>query len=244
MRTAPLLAQLAALLLAVLAPAPLAAQVFEGTADAIDGDTIAMTGTRVRLAHIDAPERRQGCESEGELWACGEQAGALLAELIGGQPVSCRASGRDVYGREIAVCRTRDFDLGAEMVRRGMAIALGDAPQLYRTMQSGAKNAARGIWAYDFRLPAQWRAANRELLAPAPPASASAAPEASGQAARSQSARVYRNARGCAIKGNRNRRGEWIYHLPGRPYYDRTRAEEMFCTEAEAQAAGYRRSRA
>jgi hypothetical protein len=26
------------------------------------------------------------------------------------------------------------------------------------------------------------------------------------------------------------------------PYYDQTRAEEMFCTEAEAQAAGYRRA--
>ena len=49
---------------------------------------------------------------------------------------------------------------------------------------------------------------------------------------------------GCLIKGNRNRRGEWIYHLPGKPYYSETRAEEMFCSEAEAQAAGYRRSRA
>jgi hypothetical protein len=32
--------------------------------------------------------------------------------------------------------------------------------------------------------------------------------------------------------------------LPGHPYYNATRAEEMFCTEAEAQAAGYRRSKA
>jgi hypothetical protein len=44
------------------------------------------------------------------------------------------------------------------------------------------------------------------------------------------------------IKGNRNRRGQWIYHLPGMPYYNVTRAEEMFCTEADAQAAGYRRA--
>ena len=47
---------------------------------------------------------------------------------------------------------------------------------------------------------------------------------------------------GCNIKGNRNRKGQWIYHVPGMPYYDATRAEEVFCTEAEARAAGYRRA--
>jgi hypothetical protein len=45
------------------------------------------------------------------------------------------------------------------------------------------------------------------------------------------------------IKGNRNRKGQWIYHVPGMPYYEQTRAEEMFCTEAEARAAGYRRAK-
>jgi hypothetical protein len=49
---------------------------------------------------------------------------------------------------------------------------------------------------------------------------------------------------GCNIKGNDSRKGEWIYHLPGMPYYAQTRAEAMFCSEAEARAAGYRRSRA
>ena len=44
----------------------------------------------------------------------------------------------------------------------------------------------------------------------------------------------------CAIKGNRSRRSEWIYHVPGMPYYGQTQAEEVFCTEAEARAAGYR----
>jgi hypothetical protein len=47
------------------------------------------------------------------------------------------------------------------------------------------------------------------------------------------------------IKGNRSRRGEWIYHLPSMPYYGygQTRAEDIFCSEAEAQAAGYQRAR-
>lgn len=32
------------------------------------------------------------------------------------------------------------------------------------------------------------------------------------------------------------------YHLPGFPYYEATRAEVIFCAEAQAQAAGYRRA--
>lgn len=44
------------------------------------------------------------------------------------------------------------------------------------------------------------------------------------------------------IKGNINSKGEKIYHVPGGAYYDRTDAEELFNTEAEAQAAGYRKS--
>jgi micrococcal nuclease len=45
------------------------------------------------------------------------------------------------------------------------------------------------------------------------------------------------------IKGNINSRNEKIYHLPDGRYYDQTKAEEMFCTEEEAIAAGYRKSR-
>ena len=36
-------------------------------------------------------------------------------------------------------------------------------------------------------------------------------------------------------------RGQWIYHVPGTPCH-RTRPEEIFCTEAEARAGGYRRA--
>lgn len=44
------------------------------------------------------------------------------------------------------------------------------------------------------------------------------------------------------IKGNVNREGEKIYHLPGQAGYDRVQAEETFATEEQAQAAGFRRS--
>ncbi len=49
----------------------------------------------------------------------------------------------------------------------------------------------------------------------------------------------------CAIKGNINRKGDKIYHVPGSHDYtrvviDEKAGERMFCTEAEAQSAGWR----
>jgi hypothetical protein len=54
---------------------------------------------------------------------------------------------------------------------------------------------------------------------------------------------------GCDIKGNISyRTGERIYHLPSDYFYDRTsidltKGEHWFCSEADAQTAGWRRSR-
>lgn len=52
----------------------------------------------------------------------------------------------------------------------------------------------------------------------------------------------------CAIKGNINREGERIYHIPGSRWYDRTRIsldrdERWFCSEEEARKAGWRAPR-
>lgn len=51
----------------------------------------------------------------------------------------------------------------------------------------------------------------------------------------------------CLIKGNIEDSGERIYHLPGGYYYqftviDPAKGERWFCTEADAVAAGWRRS--
>ena len=52
----------------------------------------------------------------------------------------------------------------------------------------------------------------------------------------------------CQIKGNIGAKGERIYHPPGCHYYsstkiDTSRGERWFCTEAEAIAAGWRRTK-
>jgi hypothetical protein len=51
----------------------------------------------------------------------------------------------------------------------------------------------------------------------------------------------------CPIKGNVNGKGERIYHMPGDRDYDRivmdlSKGKRWFCSEAEAEAAGWRRS--
>ncbi len=51
----------------------------------------------------------------------------------------------------------------------------------------------------------------------------------------------------CRIKGNISRKGERIYHMPGGEWYDRTKidpakGERWFCSEAEAEAAGWRKA--
>jgi hypothetical protein len=54
---------------------------------------------------------------------------------------------------------------------------------------------------------------------------------------------------GCDVKGNISvKTGELIYHLPGQSFYDKTvispgRGEAWFCTEAEARANGWRKSK-
>ena len=52
----------------------------------------------------------------------------------------------------------------------------------------------------------------------------------------------------CVIKGNISSKGERIYHVPGGRYYDATvidtaKGERWFCSEAEAVAAGWRKSK-
>ena len=49
-----------------------------GPARLIDGDTLEIRGTRVRLHVIDAPESAQRCRSAGRVWSCGRDAARAL----------------------------------------------------------------------------------------------------------------------------------------------------------------------
>lgn len=221
--------------------APASAQTLRGPAVAIDGRTLEMTGTPIRLAHIDAPEIGQSCTKGGEAWACGAAAKDSLSQIVEADPITCTLIGSDPQGLALGRCETRIFDVGREIIRRGLAIALDTAPSEYSDAIQIAQRLRSGLWEGEFEQPAQWRAANPQAVHQIVRA-ARVEKEQPIRAAPLRERR-YTDSWGCAIKGNRSRRGEWIYHLPGQNYYEVTRPEELFCTEREAQAAGYRRSK-
>ena len=61
-----------------------------GDVRVIDGDSIVVGTTRVRLEGIDAPETAQTCGRKWfGSWPCGTAATEALARLIGSKPVRC-----------------------------------------------------------------------------------------------------------------------------------------------------------
>lgn len=227
----------------LLAPLPATAQIVSGNATALDGDTLEMTGQRMRLSGIDAPELAQKCQRDGADWDCGAQARRHLGLLLQSGEAQCTVQAQDSQGVAIATCAIAERDLSEAMVAAGFAIASetspGDAP--YADLESRVRMAKAGIFAGTFDQPSDWRKAHPQARLPA---TAVGKPQGSVRSTRFAKPQIYRNAFGCAIKGNVSHRdGQYIYYLPGMKYYDGTRPEQLFCTEAEAQAAGYRRSR-
>lgn len=194
-----------------------------------------MVGDReVRLFGIDAPEFDQTCTKDGMGWSCGASAADRLAQLVTGKNVVCSSVGTDQHGRLLGRCMVGATDVNRAMVASGYAVAFRRYSSDYVSAEESAKVNRRGIWAGTFQMPSDYRQAGD---APVPQRSKTrerAVASSSGWQARASS--------NCNIKGNRNRKGQWIYHVPGMPYYDQTRPEEIFCTESEAQAAGYRRA--
>lgn len=219
------------MLTALLLVAALAGnQPIYGIAVAGDGDSLTIRGERIRLFGIDAPEFDQACTRAGKQWACGQEAANQLAKLVTGKEVRCVPAGEDAYGRTVARCSAGAVDVNGAMVAQGFAIAFRKYSADYVAAENSARSAKRGMWAGSFELPSEVRAAATGSIR-----------RASRSRSRTTSSQSF-TATSCSIKGNRSRRGEWIYHVPGMPYYEQTQAEEVFCSEAAARAAGYRRA--
>ena len=204
-----------------------------GQASIIDGDTIEIHGQRIRLFGIDAPKHDQLCEAGGNQYRCGQQASFALADQIGKQTVDCVPHDVDQYGRVVAVCSAAGEDFNAWMVRHGWALAYRHYSTAYVADEDAAQLADDGIWRGTFVAPWDWRRGTRQGAAQVQSQPATSDITAAGQ---------------CFIKGNISSKGERIYHVPGGEYYDATRintskGERWFCTEAEAVAAGWRRSK-
>ena len=191
-----------------------------GTATVIDGDTLDISGQKIRLEGIDAPESAQTCgRAKGGTWACGRAAGEALAKLVERRRVTCRSEGVDRYDRMLGVCSVDGVEINAEMVRRGFAWAFVKYSTSYVAEEADARAAAVGIWQGEAEAPwifreNRWKVAEQR------------APDE------------------CAIKGNITENGH-IYHMPWSPWYGRVKVdpaqgERWFCSETEAQSAGWR----
>jgi endonuclease YncB( thermonuclease family) len=134
-----------------------------GQASIIDGDTLEIHGTRIRLWGIDAPESTQLCRGDDSVpYRCGAKAANDLDAFIARRPVSCMPMNLDQYGRTVATCSAGGTDLGEWLVHNGLAL---DWPQFskgrYDAAQRDAERAGRGIWEGSYVEPWLYRACIR-----------------------------------------------------------------------------------
>jgi micrococcal nuclease len=203
----------------------------------VDGDTVVVNigGQEYKLRYIgvDTPEtvdprRPVGC--------FGHEASTRNRELVEGRTVGLEkdVSETDDFGRLLryvwldpSTASGQAEMVNARLVEEGYAQASTYPPDvkyaaLFARLQSEARDARRGLWG----------PACQATLTP------SAAPGACEYSSTSQP----------VIKGNISAGGEKIYHVPGGAFYDQTvideaKGERWFCTEADALAAGWRRSK-
>lgn len=129
-----------------------------GLARVIDGDTLDIDGTRIRMFGIDAPEGRQTCRRDRSDWACGEASTDALMGAVHPWEVRCEARDTDRYGRVVAECWTGDRNLNAWMVAQGYAVAYRQyGGDIYDAEEQAAKDAKRGVWSSRFDMPWDWR---------------------------------------------------------------------------------------
>jgi len=129
-----------------------------GQARIVDGDTIRLNGKRIRILGMDAPELKQTCTArDGTQWACGEMARKYLISLLANATLVCKSSKRDIYARLLARCTLDGVDIGATMVRQGLAVSYYD----YQAEQSLAKSERIGVWQGEFVKPRTWRNARK-----------------------------------------------------------------------------------
>jgi endonuclease YncB( thermonuclease family) len=203
---------------------PFAAKIVEGKAMATGGDIIRINGAVIRLSGIEAPEADQKCVGANKKkWACGEAASGALQRIIKGKTVRCEVSGADSAGRPFGVCQTVNTgssqDVAAALVKEGAVFADAGLFASYTSLEAEAQAKKLGLWKGEADRPADYRNKAWETAA-------KAAPD------------------GCPIKGQVAGDSK-TYVMPWSPSYDgarvRTgRGERWFCSETEAQAAGWK----
>lgn len=210
----------------------------------VDGDTVEIGQTKIRLSGIDAPETDQIClDAKGERWACGITARDQLTKHSAGQAWECETTGTDRYGRSLGNCFIEGEDVSAWMVRSGWALSFVRYSHAYDGDEAAAREALAGLWSGAFIAPWDWRHRDKQTVV----LGAAAVPTNAQTLLLGAVSSSEAPSPDCVIKGNVNRKGERIYHLPGQLNYahvnmDKGLGERWFCTEADAEAAGWRKA--
>src|SRR5688572_9866740 len=127
-----------------------------GDVRVVDGDSLYVGDTEVRLFGVDAFEGRQVCSRDGASWGCGEAAENELRTLTTGRAITCSKRDIDSYRRTVAVCTNGTVDLSAELARAGLALAYREFSSDYIDEEDEARTSRRGAWAGEFTAP--WNA--------------------------------------------------------------------------------------
>lgn len=120
----------------------------------VDGDSLKIDETSIRMAGIDAPEYYQTCKDKNnEQYNCGIEAKNALDAMVEGKNVRCDKVSKDIYNRELCECYADGVSLNLKMLEKGWAVP-------YRTDNKGYKKAAEkaqkdkiGIWQGKFMKP-------------------------------------------------------------------------------------------
>lgn len=192
----------------------------------IDGDTIELTDRRrVRYIGIDTPET---VDPRRPVECFGREAAGENRNLVEGKEVRLEKDISDVdrYGRLLRYVYVDDQMINEVLVRGGFAHASTFPPDVkyqdqFRNVEREARDNNRGLW---------------EGCTLTNPTNLT------------NDSKKETQSEGCIVKGNISSSGEKIYHLPGCGSYDKTsidesKGERWFCSEDEAQKAGWRKAR-
>lgn len=109
---------------------------------------------RVRLAGIDAGEVAPftRCRQRPDVWACSPVArssgpsSSARARQLAVHGARCTITSSDRYGRNVAVRMAGGRDIGATLVREGLAISETNFGDSYRREENAARRERRGVW--------------------------------------------------------------------------------------------------
>lgn len=200
--------------------------------EVIDGDTVKIIydgkETTVRYLLVDTPETNHPRFGEQPLGPEATERNRELIEQAQQVEIEFDVGDRfDDYDRLLAYFYADGESVQEQLLEEGFArVAYVFPPNTryvdeFRAAESEAKDAEIGIWEYENY------STDRGFNEDAYQQTETDAPDIDGD---------------CRIKGNINRSGNKIYHLPGSPPYEETNPEQWFCTEQQAKDAGFRSS--